>query len=92
MITKNNYVTDIVIEFTYNKRDNYTINGDKLCKSYLDAYMSCELILETDTKIVYQIKGTINQYRKSQNITSENLKYNDFQLALEARDYTCKFK
>ena len=92
MVVKNNFVTDIIIEFTYNKRENYTINGEKLCKSYLDANMSCELTLETDTKIVYQIKGTIDDYRKSQNITSTNLKYNDFKLALEARDYNCKFK
>lgn len=54
--------------------------------------MSCKLTLETDTKLVYQIEGTIDEYRKSQNISSTNLKYNDFKLALEARDYTCKFK
>ena len=41
---------------------------------------------------IYQIKGTIDQYRKSQNITSTDLKYDDFRLALEARDYNCKFK
>jgi hypothetical protein len=92
MKTKNSYVTDIIIEFVYNKRENYTINGEKLCKNYLDAKMSCELTSETDTKIVYQIKGTIDQYRKSQNINSTNLKYDDFRLALEARDYNCKFK
>ena len=92
MVVKNNYVTDIIIEFSYNKRENYTVNGEKLCKNYLDAKMSCELTSETDTKIVYQIKGTIDQYRKSQNITSTNLKYDDFRLALEARDYNCKFK
>ncbi len=92
MKIKNSYVTDVIIEFTYNKRDNYMVNTEKLCKSYLDAKMSCELTLETDTKIVYQIKGTIDEYRKSQNIKSTDLKYNDFQLALEARDYTCKFK
>ena len=56
MKIKNSYVTDIIIEFTYNKRDNYTVNKEKLCKSYLDAKMSCDLTLETDTKIVYQIK------------------------------------
>lgn len=92
MVVKNNYVTDIIIEFSYNKRENYTVNGEKLCKNYLDAKMSCELTSETDTKIVYQIKGTIDQYRKSQNINSTNLKYDDFRLALEARDYNCKFK
>ena len=92
MVVKNNYVTDFIIEFSYNKRENYTVNGEKLCKKYLDAKMSCELTSETDTKIVYQIKGTIDQYRKSQNINSTNLKYDDFRLALEARDYNCKFK
>ena len=92
MRIKNSNVTDIIIEFVYNKRENYTINGEKLCKTYLDANMSCELTLETDTKLVYQIEGTIDEYRKSQNISSTNLKYNDFELALEARDYTCKFK
>ena len=83
MKIKNSYVTDVIIEFTYNKRDNYTVNKEKLCKSYLDAKMSCELTLETDTKLVYQIEGTIDEYRKSQNISSTNLKYNDFELALE---------
>lgn len=92
MVTKNNYVTDVIIEFTYNKRDNYTINGEKLCKSYLEANMTCEKTLDTDTKIVYEIKGTIDEYRKSQNISSKNLKYKDFELALEARDYNCKFQ
>ena len=92
MKIKNSNVTDIIIEFVYNKRENYTINVEKLCKTYLDANMSCKLTLETDTKLVYQIEGTIDEYRKSQNISSTNLKYNDFKLALEARDYTCKFK